>query len=200
MTAAELLTDLARRGFDLTLEAEGVRVSPSSNLTEGDRAAIRRHKGELVLLLLAAPALAARERHDWSADPDQRRRQWAAADAIDAAFEAGDVTALRQAVAAFLALYVLPTAKLSEADRLAIRAHKVEVLALLNGVGVAADFQLSIRVQAGHPAPPIIRLRRALKTLLRSFGIRLQHVQEIKPAGDVAGDEETPETATRKRG
>lgn len=68
-------------------------------------------------------------------------------------------------------LYVLPAGRLTEADRIAIKDHKAELLSLLNAAGEAMDVTWTVRVQAGQ-VPPIIRLRRALKTLLRSFGIR----------------------------
>lgn len=39
-------------------------------------------------------------------------------------------------------------------------------------------FTVQLRAEPGHTAPAIVRLRRALKTLLRSFGLRALQVQE----------------------
>lgn len=48
--------------------------------------------------LLPQPAVAAKERHGWAADPEIRKRQWATADAIDEAWLTDDLEALRRAV------------------------------------------------------------------------------------------------------
>jgi hypothetical protein len=54
MTAAKLLADLTRQGFNLTPEGDGIGVRPASRLTGQQREAIRAHKPAL-LTLLAAP-------------------------------------------------------------------------------------------------------------------------------------------------
>jgi hypothetical protein len=54
VTAAELFADLARQGFTLAGEGDGIRVTPASRLTEELRQAIRVHKAAL-LTLLAGP-------------------------------------------------------------------------------------------------------------------------------------------------
>jgi hypothetical protein len=50
------------------------------------------------------PAIAIKDLHGWSDDPDLRQRQWIASDVIDAAYLAGDVDGLRTAVVEFLNL------------------------------------------------------------------------------------------------
>src|SRR5262245_3558628 len=104
MTATELQADLTRRGFTLTVEGDGIRISPWSKLTAADRAALRSHKGELLTLLLVGDALAVREANDWSQVPELCQRQMAAMDAIDAAYLAGNALAVREAVRQFIAL------------------------------------------------------------------------------------------------
>jgi hypothetical protein len=54
MTAAQLLSELARQGFTLIAEGDGIRVRPASRLTEELRQAVRRHKSELLVLLAGA--------------------------------------------------------------------------------------------------------------------------------------------------
>jgi hypothetical protein len=51
MTAADLLADLTRQGFTLTVEGEGIRVTPRSRLTAGQREAILAHKPALLGLI-----------------------------------------------------------------------------------------------------------------------------------------------------
>jgi hypothetical protein len=51
VTTSELLEDLDRRGIALVLEGEGLRAWPASQLSPGDRGAIRAHKTELLALL-----------------------------------------------------------------------------------------------------------------------------------------------------
>jgi hypothetical protein len=55
MQAADLLADLRARGFTLSREGGGIRVSPRCRLSPEIRSAIRAHKAEL-LALLAPPA------------------------------------------------------------------------------------------------------------------------------------------------
>jgi hypothetical protein len=51
--AADLLADLTRRGFTLSLVGCNLRVSPGSDLSDGDRRRIKAHRAELIRL--AAP-------------------------------------------------------------------------------------------------------------------------------------------------
>jgi len=51
MTAAVLLQSLQTRGFRLQVESDQLIVSPASDLTDGDRAAIREHKPEILAAL-----------------------------------------------------------------------------------------------------------------------------------------------------
>lgn len=59
----------------------------------------RQHLDEAV-----GPALAALEWFGWAEDAALRQQQWAAADRIDAAYDAGDAGRLHQAVATFVNL------------------------------------------------------------------------------------------------
>jgi hypothetical protein len=58
MTAAELLADLTRQGFNLAPEGDGIGVRPARRLTEQQQEAIRAHKPALLTLLAAPPQLA----------------------------------------------------------------------------------------------------------------------------------------------
>jgi hypothetical protein len=78
MSAADLLADLARRGFTLAPEGDGIRVAPASRLTGDLRAAIRGRRAGL-LALLRRPATGAAPAGPW----DQAR-----ADALLAAVNA----------------------------------------------------------------------------------------------------------------
>jgi hypothetical protein len=50
-SASTLLADLRRRGFSVGVEANGIRISPASQLTDADRQAIRAHKADLLAVL-----------------------------------------------------------------------------------------------------------------------------------------------------
>jgi hypothetical protein len=52
VTATDLLDDLARQGFCLTPEGDGIRVRPASRLTGELRQVIRAHKAALLALLV----------------------------------------------------------------------------------------------------------------------------------------------------
>jgi hypothetical protein len=69
VTATDLLSDLARRGFTLAPDGDGIRVCPASRLTEDLREAVRQHKPELLALLRSPPpsldALPADWRDTW---------------------------------------------------------------------------------------------------------------------------------------
>jgi hypothetical protein len=54
--AAQLFTSLARQGFTLAAEGNGIRISPASRLTDALRQDIREHKAELLAILLAPAA------------------------------------------------------------------------------------------------------------------------------------------------
>src|SRR5262249_35845756 len=56
MTVDELLEDLARQGFTLAAEGDGIRVRPVSRLPEELRQALRRRKPEVLAILAARPA------------------------------------------------------------------------------------------------------------------------------------------------
>lgn len=51
MNASMIIESLTARGFALAIVAEGIRVTPSSALTDADREAIRAHKPQLLALL-----------------------------------------------------------------------------------------------------------------------------------------------------
>lgn len=51
MSASKLLTELTRQGLTLATEGTGIRVTPTSRLTEELRQTIRTHKAELLALL-----------------------------------------------------------------------------------------------------------------------------------------------------
>jgi hypothetical protein len=125
MTAPELLADLARQGFTLTREGDGIRVLPASRLTEADRRAIREHKPELLALLAAgrpwgqtaANALvdliqaARRERFgpsEWPADRGACRELRQHFDRMASAWVCRDRAALDSAVRDTLALIGRP--------------------------------------------------------------------------------------------
>ncbi|HWQ35420.1 MAG TPA: hypothetical protein VNQ79_21415 [Blastocatellia bacterium] len=55
MSATTLIDDLRQRGFALTPEGNGIRITPASALTDADRAAIRAHKAALLELLTTDP-------------------------------------------------------------------------------------------------------------------------------------------------
>ena len=60
---------------------------------------------------------------------------------------------------------------------------------------MSGQFTLELRAEPGNwPAPVDVRLRRALKTLLRGYGLRCTHVGEVSP-GSPAGRNEFPLTA-----
>jgi hypothetical protein len=54
--AAQLFTNLARQGFTLAAEGNGIRISPASRLTDAIRRDIREHRAELLAILLAQAA------------------------------------------------------------------------------------------------------------------------------------------------
>jgi hypothetical protein len=56
VTATELLAELARQGFSLSIEGDGIRVRPASCLGGELRQAVRTHKAALLALLAGAPA------------------------------------------------------------------------------------------------------------------------------------------------
>jgi hypothetical protein len=98
VTAAELLADLARDGFTLVPEGEGIRVSPVSRLTPARRRAIAAHKPAL-LALLAAPR---RPAHTFVWDQAEAERLLAevreATAHVEAAVNAGQAPPVRLAV------------------------------------------------------------------------------------------------------
>jgi hypothetical protein len=103
--AAEALIAARRAGAELTVTREGgLRWRSGRPLPDSVRQALAEHKVQVVLELTALPAVAAKECHGWSADPPLRKRQWAAADAIDAAYLAGDLPRSRAAVVTFIGL------------------------------------------------------------------------------------------------
>jgi hypothetical protein len=51
MTPLDVLTGLRRTGFTVVRDGDALRVSPASNLTDRDKAIIREHKAELLVLL-----------------------------------------------------------------------------------------------------------------------------------------------------
>jgi hypothetical protein len=51
------------------------------------------------------------------------------------------------------------------------------------------NWTLQLRPEPGHAAPPDVRLRRALKVLLRGFGLRVVEIREVE-AGDEAKEHE----------
>jgi site-specific DNA-methyltransferase (adenine-specific) len=121
MTAPELLADLARQGFTLTPEGDGIRVRPASRLPEELRQAVRLHKAELLALLAAgrpwdqtaANALvdliqaARRERFgpsEWPADRGACRELRQHFDRMGSAWDCRDEAALESAVRDTLAL------------------------------------------------------------------------------------------------
>jgi hypothetical protein len=75
-------------------------------------------------------------------------------------------------------LYVVPTDRLTERDRQAIRQHKAAILQLLDGAGTEADVRLALRPLA-NSVPAVVRLRRLLKTLLRLWGFRCLRVENV---------------------
>lgn len=57
MTTAALLEDLSARGAVVKADGDRLRVTPpAAGLTDSDRDALRRHKGELLTLLAGSPA------------------------------------------------------------------------------------------------------------------------------------------------
>lgn len=106
MTAPELLSNLAGRGFILLPQANGIKVTPWSLLKPDDQDALRKHKPEVMALLLIREALAVRERFNWSPNPATAQEQMAAMDRIDEAFMAGDHRGVCDAVERFRRLMV----------------------------------------------------------------------------------------------
>jgi hypothetical protein len=61
-------------------------------------------------------------------------------------------------------------------------------------VGVAAmndRFQLTIEAAPGWSAPAIVRLRKALKAMLRGYGLRCVDLIEVGPAKSAMASEST---------
>jgi DNA modification methylase len=111
MIAAQLFTSLARQGFTLAAEGDGIRVRPRSRLTDAIRQDIREHKTELLALLAdrelwdqsEADRLIASVLAGWD-DPDRPRELHQLAETIDAAFLSRSLAALRACVATFRAV------------------------------------------------------------------------------------------------
>jgi hypothetical protein len=51
MRATELLADLIGQGSRLAVWGEGIEIAPAKKLSDGQRRAVREHKGELRALL-----------------------------------------------------------------------------------------------------------------------------------------------------
>lgn len=111
MGAPELLRHLRESGFTIApAEGGGIRVAPSSSLTDADRQAIRDHRAEL-LSLLATPPLA---------DPD--RYCWPHSDAMSSA----ELNLFARRVAQFNRLGVPANAAEAIADRLVFRDRQLD--------------------------------------------------------------------------
>jgi hypothetical protein len=54
------------------------------------------------------------------------------------------------------------------------------------------DYEIIVRPLPGFSAPPVVRLRRALKCLARSFGLACRSVREIGPPAAPAGPGQVP--------
>ena len=119
MAPHELIAELRRRGLSVVAKGGALHVSPSGRLTEEDRQTITDHKAELLALLsepwdqaeadrLVRRAIEIRDDVGHSISLAVRWCQFRAADAIDEAYQAGDMIRLRRAVEEFLTL--LPSA------------------------------------------------------------------------------------------
>lgn len=51
MTASDLLSDLRARGVELVAAGDRIRFRPADALTDADRAALRDHRAEIIVLL-----------------------------------------------------------------------------------------------------------------------------------------------------
>lgn len=76
-------------------------------------------------------------------------------------------------------LFILPRANLTAEDVAAIRTAKPAMLEMLQRQP-ARDWQLTLKPLPG-PVPPVVRMRRILKSLLRTYGFRCTKVEEITP-------------------
>jgi hypothetical protein len=88
VTAADLLEDLARQGFTLAAEGDGIRVRPASRLSEDLRQAVRRYKAELLAILSAQAAPLPPTRPSEPSAPSAAPWDAAVADAVLAAVNA----------------------------------------------------------------------------------------------------------------
>jgi hypothetical protein len=86
-------------------------------------------------------------------------------------------------------LYVEPRDHLTVGERIAIATNKTARLELLDQDGTGCDVKLTLRPLSGT-VPASVRLRRALKTLLRAFGLRCLRVEDVPQSQD-AGDPAT---------
>lgn len=76
-------------------------------------------------------------------------------------------------------LFVEPRPRLTTADAAAIRAHKAGVLSLLDQGDRWPDLVLTLRVRSAT-IPPAVRVRKALKALLRAYGLRCLEIRDAK--------------------
>src|SRR5262245_11585194 len=83
-------------------------------------------------------------------------------------------------------LYVEPRAKLTAGDGIAVRTWKAERLGLLDHDLTGQDIRLTLR-PLRDTVPAVVRLRRALKCLLRSFGLKCVGVEQV-PRNRTEGD------------
>jgi hypothetical protein len=59
-------------------------------------------------------------------------------------------------------------------------------------------FRLELEALAGDDAPPVVRLRSALKCLLRAFRLKCRRVESVPP-GPPPAPPPAPRTTTRRR-